>query len=74
MKAKYVKPELSVVDFEINSAISACATAEGVFAVNVCELPGDMYGENPFLEGTSSCTSPVKVKCKHTSMTMNFDS
>lgn len=74
MKAKYVKPELSVVDFEINSAISACATAGGVFVLNDCESPGDMYGENPFLEGYSSCTSPVKPVCKHTSMTMNFDS
>lgn len=74
MKAKYVKPELSVVDFEINSAISACATSDGVFVVNDCDLPGDMIGDKAFLNGKETCTSPVTPICKHTSMTMNFDS
>lgn len=74
MKANYVKPELQVVDFEINSAISACATADGVFAVNTCDLPGDMFGDKPFLEGGENCTDVVKPVCKHTSMTQNFDS
>lgn len=73
MKAKYVKPELSVVDFEINSAISACATSDGVFVVNDCDLPGDMIGDKAFL-AKDSCVSTVTPICKHTSMTMNFDS
>lgn len=74
MKANYVKPELKVVDFEINSAISACSAQGGLFVVNDCDVPGDMFGDHPFLEGGTGCTDLVRPSCKHTSMTQNFDS
>lgn len=76
MKAKYEKPKLSVVDFEINTAISACTTIDGIFNDNNdCEHPDDMFPGNLFLEGNENCKDhQVKPYCKHTSMTTNFDS
>lgn len=74
MKAKYVKPELNIVDFEINAAISSCSTTDGSFEVNACEHPGDMIPANAFLDSDANCEVKISVSCKHTSMTMNFAS
>ena len=76
MKAKYAKPELSVVDFEENTAISACSTVEGAFnygeSESDCQQPGDIFYN---LASSETCTqAPVTKECKITSITSNFDS
>lgn len=70
MKATYEKPTLSVLDFEMNSAIANCTVLQGdaPYANNgACPVsypPG--YGENAFAADTG-CTIIIEGYCYFTS-------
>ena len=74
MKAKYAKPELSVVDFEVNTAISTCTHVDETSNdENACENPGDIFGGKEFT-AEDSCTTTVDEECKLSALGNIFNS
>lgn len=74
MKAKYAKPELSVVDFEVNTAISTCTHVDGTSNdENTCGIPGDIF-DGKELTAEGSCTTTVDEECKLSALGNIFNS
>lgn len=74
MKAKYEKPELGVIDLNLNTVIAAtCATTQpAIFSLETdCQF---LDIDNPFAEDSESCQTKANGYCYYTSATIIFAS